>query len=134
MSIKWQNNWNIEVGEIDNQHRALVEQVSHLLEACKKGDSKQEVSSVLNFLSQYVKEHFRYEEEQHRLYNYPDRDEHARIHNKFTHEVTKLQERFEKEGFSYQFTILLNRKLVDWLIDHIGRVDQKFGDFVKRGA
>lgn len=36
MSIKWQNNWNIEVGEIDNQHRALVEQVSHLLEACKK--------------------------------------------------------------------------------------------------
>ena len=55
MSIKWQNNWNIEVGEIDNQHRALVEQVSHLLEACKKGDSKQEVSSVLNFLSQYVR-------------------------------------------------------------------------------
>ena len=45
-----------------------------------------------------------------------------------------MQERFEKEGFSYQFTILLNRKLVDWLIDHIGRVDQKFGDFVKEGV
>ena len=35
MSIKWQDSWNIEVGEIDNQHRALVEQVSHLLEALK---------------------------------------------------------------------------------------------------
>ena len=41
-------------------------------------------------------------EEQHRLYNYPDRDEHAKLHKNFTQEVKKLQERFENEGFSYQ--------------------------------
>ncbi|HZJ58227.1 MAG TPA: bacteriohemerythrin [Clostridia bacterium] len=130
MSIKWQNSWNIEVGQIDNQHKALVEQVSRLLEACRKGGSKQEVANALNFLSRYVREHFQYEEEQHRIHNYPDRDAHARLHNTFTHEVERLYRRFEEEGVSIQFTILLNRKLVDWLIDHIGRVDQKFGAFV----
>ena len=30
--------------------------------------------------------------------------------------------------------ILLNRKLVDWLIDHIGRSGSKFGVFVKVGV
>jgi hemerythrin len=131
MSIKWRSDLEIGIEEIDNQHKALVNAVNDFLQACTQGKGKEEVGKTLNFLSDYVVTHFNYEQEYQKKYGYPKYEQHLNMHQSFLEEADNMKKKFEQEGPSLHFTVQFSKKVVNWIITHIGGADAEFAAYVK---
>ena len=131
MAILWTEDLSVGVKEIDNQHIELFKRVSNLLEACNQGKGKENVREVIAFLEKYVISHFGTEERYMKNYQYPDYISHKKQHDVFVNSFADLKNQFEKEGAGLHIVILTNRLVVDWLTDHIKKVDKLLGAFLK---
>lgn len=133
MPLEWNNDLSIGVNEIDNQHKELFKRINSLLEACTQGKGKDEVGKVINFLEDYIVEHFNAEEAiQRKCASYPDYQSHKALHDEFRKKFSELKKQFENEGAGLPLVLRTNRAVVDWLIMHIGRVDKVLGSFLKK--
>jgi hemerythrin len=131
VAIRWRQDLEIGIDVIDSQHKALVESMNNLLEACAAGRAREEVGKTLDFLSDYVVTHFNYEQEYQKKHGYPRYEEHLKLHRFFLQEVQELRNTFEKEGATLHFTVSFNKKIVDWFINHIGKADRDFAAYIK---
>jgi len=131
MAVLWRNDLSIGVEAIDNQHKELFNRINTLLDACTQGKGAEEVGSVIKFLEEYVVVHFNHEQSLMTKYNYPEYEAHKAMHIKFVEDFSKLKQQFEKEGATINFVIQTNQVVVDWLVNHISRVDKKLGAFLK---
>ncbi|MFU0800407.1 MAG: bacteriohemerythrin [Xylanivirga thermophila] len=131
MAIMWRKDLETGIESIDDQHKALIEQANILLEACAQGKGKEEVKETLDFLASYVVTHFKDEEAYQKKYNYPLYDLHAKVHEDFLQEVENLKQEFDEQGPTLRFTVQFNKRVVDWLINHIGKMDKEFAKYVK---
>lgn len=131
MSIKWRPELEIGIEEIDRQHKALINAINDFLQACAEGKGKEEVGRTMDFLSDYVVTHFNYEQDYQKKYDYPKYEQHLRMHQAFLKEVEDLKKKFEEEGASLHFTIQFSKKVVNWIITHIGGADAEFAAYVK---
>ena len=130
MAILWKESLSVKVVEIDNQHKELFNRINNLLEACTKGRGKEEIKRTLDFLSDYVISHFGTEENLMNKHNYPDYASHKERHEKFKKEFTELKMKIEKESTGLLTTIGTNHLLIDWWLNHIGKVDKALGAFL----
>ncbi len=63
MSIEWNDNLTSGSPEIDTQHKELFHRINRLLAALETGGvDRQEISNVIQYLSDYVVYHFGNEE------------------------------------------------------------------------
>jgi hemerythrin len=116
---------------IDNQHKELFSRINGLLEACKQGKGKSEVERVIRFLEDYVVEHFAEEERYMTSLSYPGYGEHKAQHLEFMDNFFTLKKQFEEEGAGLHIVVKTNHIVVDWLKNHIRRMDKSLGVFVK---
>lgn len=130
MGVQWRNDLAIGVEKIDTQHKELFNRAGQLLDACNKGKGKDEIGNLIVFLEDYVVTHFKDEEELQRKYNYPEYKEHKALHDDFIVGVKGIKEKFTKEGSSLLLIVDINRKIIDWLVNHIGKVDKKLGKYI----
>ncbi|NLM36780.1 MAG: hemerythrin family protein [Firmicutes bacterium] len=131
MLIKWTPQYAVGVPEIDRQHQELFSKVNDLLVACRQGEGKQKIGSLLSFLGDYVKIHFGTEEKFMRDQAYPEYEKHRAEHEKFVGNFLELKAKFEAEGAGLWLLAHTNRVVVDWLINHIMMTDTKLGSFLK---
>lgn len=131
MSITWNNNLMTGVESIDNQHKELFSRFDSLLTACNQGKGKSEVIHLLQFLDDYIKEHFAAEEQLQIKHNYPHYGEHKAQHVTFVADVDRLKKQFMAEGATLPIVIQTNQTLVTWLIQHISSVDLAFARFLR---
>ena len=92
MSIVWTDNLAVGNKKIDDQHKELFRQINALYDACSRGEGKKSLSELVNFLENYVVEHFSSEEELMRKSNYPGYDVHKRSHQEFVLSFTTLKQ------------------------------------------
>lgn len=130
MAIKWSEDLRVGVDTIDSQHKELFNRINNLLDACMKGKGSEEVKRTLNFLSDYVISHFGTEESLMAKYNYPDYTSHKERHEKFKKEFAELKMKIEKEATGLLATLGTNHLLIDWWLNHIGKVDKVLGAFL----
>ncbi|MDH4121535.1 MAG: bacteriohemerythrin [Deltaproteobacteria bacterium] len=131
MAVLWRNDLSIGVELIDNQHKELFVRINNLLDACTQGKGAEEVGSVIKFLEDYVVTHFTDEVGLMTKHRYPEIEGHKALHDQFIQGFNKLKDQFEKEGATINFVIQVNQVVVDWLVNHISRVDKKLGAFLK---
>ncbi|NMB96726.1 MAG: hemerythrin, partial [Clostridiaceae bacterium] len=62
MAIIWTPNLSVGVQHIDDQHKIWFEKANELFEAGKERRAKEYIDTMLRFLDEYTKEHFRDEE------------------------------------------------------------------------
>lgn len=114
-------------GGCDRQHIALFGAVSRLLDATSKMQGRQQIGSLLDFLGKYVVEHFADKEKVVAWVRYPEMVGHKEEHSNFLNDFALIQEQLKVEEASTQLVLVLQRRVCDWLISHIGRTDKKFG-------
>jgi hemerythrin len=131
MGIEWKQSLATGIEEIDNQHKELFDRVNKLFDACNQHKGKEEVGEVVKFLEDYVISHFRDEEKIMEKYSYPEIKSHKELHKQFVKDFLTLKDSFQKEGPSTHFVILMNRKVVDWLVKHIGNIDRSLGNYIQ---
>lgn len=102
-----------------------------MLTACQERKGAEIVNGTLDFLGSYVVEHFSDEEKLQKQYNYPDYENHKKLHEKFIADFTELKNQFNNDGSTLTVITKLNRILVQWLMKHIKIEDKKIATYIK---
>ena len=131
MILEWTPYLAVGVSVIDDQHIELFNRFNRLYDALEQGKGKEEMSSVVKFLEDYVVTHFGMEEDVMNRYSYAAASAHKAQHASFVKDFTSFKKQLATTGFSRPLVTDLLTRLSDWLMDHVGRSDQQLGKFLR---
>lgn len=131
----WKEHYRVGSDLIDNQHQELFKRVARFINVVQ-GDGPweerlEQVRETLIFMQHYVIIHFADEEELQKEIGYPELERHTRIHTDFQAEVQRFAQTVEREGFDEEKVQEFSAKVMTWLIMHVGKEDQKIGEFLR---
>lgn len=129
--LMWNDALATGVKEIDKQHKELFEKINELHDACSQVKGKQKIDEVMQFLGNYVKNHFLLEESFMIRNSYPDYELHKAQHDDFIKGFIDLRNQFEEEGVGLSAQIRTNRLLGSWWTNHISKEDIALGRFLR---
>ncbi|MDD5475118.1 MAG: bacteriohemerythrin [Syntrophales bacterium] len=132
LSISWTEDLAIGDAIIDGQHRRLFNAVNNFVSDLRKSESLSKVQSLLNFLDEYIHEHFQYEERFMAKHQYPFIDIQKEQHERFSHYFSRLKDQI-REDYSPKREFLLFRVqiiVMDWLVHHTSKQDRRFGRYL----
>ena len=134
--MMWKDKYLIGVESIDKQHKELFKNLGEFIKLVQKKEVKWEdrlskAKETLEFLQGYVVYHFDDEEKYQESINYPDLELHKDAHRKFKQGINDYVEIFKEGGFTEEKMQEFSAKLMTWLIMHVGKMDQKIGEFVR---
>lgn len=127
-NIIWNESLSVDAGEIDEQHRMLVDLFNLLSQSVSDGESAEYIEAVLEELISCTVWHFKHEERLMLMSNYDGIEEHREEHNDLVYSVRELQQKFHKENRQ-----LANEDieyLEDWLTQHILGQDMRLGYYL----
>lgn len=130
--MPWHPSLSVGVDFIDEQHKEWFRHAEKLFDAGKKGQAREYIGDLLAFLDNYTKKHFADEEEYMRSIDYPGLAEQKKAHASFVASLEKLRNDYEQSGGSLTVIISANQMVIDWLTNHISKMDRKIGEFANR--
>lgn len=128
MQVQWTPDLAVGVREIDNQHKELFKRVNSLLEAVSKGKGKDEITKVVAFLGDYAMTHFETEENFMTHYSYMNYGAHKSEHLIFARDFARIKRDLE-DGVTSTSVIQVQKRILAWLTNHIGKTDKALGTF-----
>jgi hemerythrin len=131
--MQWTEDLSVGIDEIDSQHKELFNRINNLVAAIKQHRCKDEIDGTLRFLEEYAETHFAYEERSMQDLHYPAYAQHKAHHAQYLEHLSELKREAEAprvKGSYYDLSVTANQMVVDWIIDHIMKVDKKFGEFL----
>jgi len=136
--MEWNESLSVGFKKIDNDHKELFRMISELVEAINKHTCKYKIDDVIKFLEDYANHHFAMEEDYMKELKYPEYFKHKAEHEKFRATFSGLKRELEQikasgsYAGSYELSVATDQILVDWLLDHIAKVDIKLAGFLKK--
>lgn len=130
----WKEKYELGVTVVDTQHRELFSRVETFMQTVRSSDSGdvkvQQVNETLEFMKDYVVEHFHDEEAYQQRIGYPGYEAHKQIHTDMVNYVLEVSDQYEKSGFDEQLMQQFAGKLLAWLINHVAAEDQRIANYV----
>jgi hemerythrin-like metal-binding protein len=120
--MTWGPMLQLGYGDIDAQHKKLVELVNELDEAMRAGKGRDVVGHVLTELVNYTVFHFSTEEKLMDKYGVPSAEAHKKEHKKLVEDVGSFKAKFDSGTASV--TTELMSFLRNWLSTHILKTDK----------
>ena len=130
MEYVWDDAYKIGDPHVDEQHEKLFEVINNLMHACQLGTHRKELQNTLDFLLDYVVQHFADEEALQRRVKYPDYANHRLLHIEFTNTAVDLAKQLEADGFSIALMGEVYSLVGQWLQTHIQGEDMKIGHYL----
>ncbi len=132
MFLMWHDSYSVGYGPIDVQHQYLFSISNALTQANEKpeGATDEYLRSIVEELLAYARTHFADEEQLMSRAEYPDLEEHKKLHIAFENKMCELEERIrngEVRAVAAELPLIVN----DWLLDHITTVDQRYAGQVQ---
>jgi hemerythrin len=130
--IRWNDTLCLNITEIDQQHRKLVDVINELNEAMRQSKGKALLGKILAGLVAYAGTHFRTEERILDRLGYPETARHKAEHAAFVKKVAEFRQGFEsgKLGLSLQVMTFLS----DWLQHPIKGTDKTYVPFLQQNG
>ncbi len=122
--LKWQ----------DKEHEELFKRVNALVDSIEQGSAREAVVDIVGFLDEYVVVHFHNEELAMHSSRYPSALEHMQEHTEFIGYLAGLKKEIEGDGVSDALASQMQEKIIDWLKEHVGKIDKELGSFLVKGA
>ena len=126
--LVWDKTLSVDVPEIDDDHRRLVDLFNILSNSVAKGDPTDYIQAVLEELISCTVWHFRHEERLMVKYAYAGSGEHKAEHQDLIESAKALQQKYLQEGKQ-----LSNKDiefLEHWLTGHILSADKELGGYL----
>ena len=124
----WDTTLSVEVKEIDDDHRKLVELFNMLSHSVMEGDAANYIEAVLEELISFTVWHFRHEERLMLKYGYEGMEEHKTEHQQLIESVRDLQQKYHQASESVSDQDI--KFLEYWLTGHILGADMELGSFL----
>ena len=128
--IEWDEKLATGVAEIDQQHKEIFVRFNALLEACDRGRSRELLAEILEFMNNYVLQHFQDEERLQASVDYPQRAAHSSVHQELGGRFLLLQTKFAAHGATDQLVIETCKLLSEVLFEHIHLHDKALAEFL----
>ncbi len=126
--LTWKTDYSVNIKEIDEQHKKLINMINQLHEAMKEQKGKEVLKPILQQLISYCATHFAAEETMMMAHAYPDLTEHRDKHQKMTAKVLALQS--DVNSGKASITIDVMNFLKEWLDKHILGTDKKYSPYL----
>ncbi|WP_415034305.1 bacteriohemerythrin [Azonexus sp.] len=126
--VNWQPEMSVGNTHIDEQHQILIDTINQLANAEIRND-RAIVAMIIDELINYTVFHFEYEEDLIAAANYPDLEQHRRIHQGFVRWIRQVREEFTYHSRRQLGSEILGY-LRDWLRKHILGEDQRYRPFL----
>lgn len=131
----WKEHYRVGSDLIDTQHQELFKRVSRFIRVVQSEgpweERLEQVKETLVFMQHYVIIHFADEENLQKEIGYSELARHTKIHEDFKAEIQEFAQTVEREGFDEEKVQEFSAKVMTWLIMHVGREDQKIGEFLR---
>lgn len=131
MSIVWKPEFSVNVTEIDNQHKKLIEIGSRLQDIskeCEKYDCFDDMINIIHELKDYTIYHFKYEEELMLHNGYTDFWEHKSEHVSFVNKIKSIDlDKLDRDQLGSIIDLI--DFILNWVADHILVSDMKYKPF-----
>jgi hemerythrin len=126
--IVWSDILSVEVDEIDEDHRKLVNIFNILNHAVMEGESAEYLAAVLEELINCTVWHFSHEERLMLKHGYPEMEAHKVEHQELIKSARKLQQELlqANKPVAEEEIVFLER----WLTEHILTFDMRLGSFL----
>jgi hemerythrin len=123
--MEWtEDKYGTTVEVCDSQHRELFDRVNALNEAVSNGE-RTDVGKRLDYLIEYVVEHFEDEERLMEEKNYDGLAAHRVEHSQLVDTCTDLQQKFHAGEANIEDATMMFIK--NWLDHHIPVIDKSYG-------
>jgi hemerythrin-like metal-binding protein len=126
--LTWDRTLSVDVPEIDEDHRRLVDLLNILNRSVVEGDSTAYIEAVLEELISCTVWHFRHEERLMLKYAYPGALEHKSEHQELIECAKALRRRLLREGKGVSSEDV--EFLEHWLAGHILGADMDLGSYL----
>jgi hemerythrin len=127
-TLTWDNTLSVEVPEIDEDHRRLVDLYNLLSQAAAQGESTDYINALTDELVACTAWHFRHEERLMLKHGYEGLEEHRNEHAELIASVQALQQRLRKQDEAVGNDEI--EYLERWLMEHIFGADMKMGAYL----
>lgn len=122
---------------IDNEHERLfhlAQETYDLLQADLLQDKTEQLIRLISELIDYTRTHFSHEEEFQKSIRYPQLEVHMELHRKFEDRLMKFDLDAIEDDLEGQDDIVekLLNFLVEWLVEHILKIDMMYVEYYKK--
>jgi hemerythrin len=130
--FKWKDIFSVNIEKIDEQHRELFRLGTNLytlVSAKDEIDRYDEIMSVVGELASYTVEHFSYEENMMKAYDYSNFDEHKVQHDAFIDKIKSIKAE-EVDMRQRKVAMDLIVFVANWIEKHILVIDMQYKEFL----
>ena len=121
----WSDKYLLGITDIDEQHRGFFELFNH--KPLSEMD-RDEMALMLTQLNNYIKNHFKQEQELMKKSKYPDFENHLAEHKFFVQKITEMNQEFNyMNPLLYEKITIFMKK---WFLSHIMASDKKYQEHV----
>jgi hemerythrin len=131
MVFQWTEDLSLGIDIIDTQHKAIIQQINRLVEALEADRSRDEVRGVVNFLEDYIFQHFAQEEGIMKEYQYPEFARHRELHADFVRNFAVLRSHLLVSEITPALMINFKHAVEEWIEDHLLKDDKALAEFIK---
>ena len=130
--LEWSDRLSVNIREIDDQHKSLVEMVNRLHDAMKGGGADSILMGIVDEMKNYAASHFATEEKHMQIHKYPDYAVHKAEHDDFVAKVVQVESDLKAGKCAMSMDIL--NFLSNWLVKHIKGTDKKYSPFLNQAG
>lgn len=128
--IIWNDSLSVGDAIIDSQHRTILELINRLIDNRKETVASPLISDVLQAITTYATEHFRYEENFLEKLDYPEIAKQREEHKQFKLKVAELYDATYLEVAEIPEVLLIFLK--EWWLNHILVEDMAYSKFISK--
>ena len=126
---EWDGSLVVGIPEIDQHHKATIEQLNDLFSNMMSGQGAQAAKSSINALASTLKQHLQEEDVLMQRLNYPGLADHRREHEAFGQRFHQLHQSLDTGSPKAAAEVL--EFVADWVTHHILRFDKALAEYVK---
>ncbi|MBF0193380.1 MAG: hemerythrin domain-containing protein [Magnetococcales bacterium] len=127
---------DVGIDRFNDDHKRLLFYIVEFSKLAKRFQQREpfedewdQIDSIFPRLEKYSQHHFQAEEDLMRKHDYPYTAEHIELHGNLNQHVATIKAEIVARKSSYIST--LQSLLIDWLQNHINKVDLKYKDFLQ---
>jgi len=132
ISLVWNDAFKTGIEEIDMEHKRIVDSYERLYNLMKEGKGHAYYKELVEFLDNYVHEHFEHEEIFQKSFDYENYEEHCQLHKVFKSKVKAIIDSHESKDVSNIDVINISVFIKDILLHHILLEDLKIAEAYRK--
>ncbi len=133
MHIQWRDEYLIGDHLIDFDHQTLVTISNELFDEIENGTGHKVIEKTIHCLNDYIDRHFAHEEALFLDSDYPNAEEHIKMHREIEKIFRGIEAAYDKDPRSLDPGEMLEF-IKRWLVRHILKIDREYIPYLEKAA